>query len=104
MWNEPTKKQLEKIPKLYETENILLKDKIIHMHFFIGGCDWYIIEYNGDDLFFGYALLNGDTDCAEWGYISFRELKSINISGFEVDRDLHWEPKTAQDIPEIKKL
>jgi hypothetical protein len=104
MWNEPTKKQLDKIPKLYETENILLKDKIIHIHFFIGGCDWYIVEYDSNDLFFGYALLNGDTDCAEWGYISYGELKELSIVGVEVDRELHWKPKPAKEIPKITKL
>ena len=49
-------------------------DKLIHLHFFIGGCDWYICEYDGDDLFWGYAYLN-DPQNAEWGYISFPELK-----------------------------
>ena len=42
MWNEPTKEQLAKIPGLYETEGIPLKDKLIYLHFFIGGCDWYV--------------------------------------------------------------
>jgi hypothetical protein len=51
MWNTPTKEELANIPRLYETENIPLKDKIIHMHFFIGGCDWFIAEYDGEDLF-----------------------------------------------------
>ena len=42
MWNIPSKERLAKLPTLYETENIPLQDKIIHLHFFIGGCDWYI--------------------------------------------------------------
>ncbi len=29
MWNEPTKEQLAKLPGLYETENVPLKDKLI---------------------------------------------------------------------------
>ena len=29
MWNEPTRDQLAKIPRLYETEKIPLKDKLI---------------------------------------------------------------------------
>ena len=53
MWNTPTKEELAKIPRLYETENIPLKDKIIHLHFFIGGCDWYIAEYDGEDSVLG---------------------------------------------------
>ncbi len=57
MWNTPTKKRLSKIPKLYETEGVALKDKLIYLHFFIGDCDWYIAEYDGEDLFWGYAIL-----------------------------------------------
>jgi hypothetical protein len=44
MWNTPTREELDRIPKLYETENTPLKEKIIHLHFFIGGCDWYIAD------------------------------------------------------------
>ena len=57
-------------------------------NFFIGGCDWYVAEYDGDDLFFGYAILNNDTECAEWGYVSFRELKEGSVHGIEVDCEL----------------
>ena len=67
MWNEPSKERLEKIPRLYETEDTRLQDKLIHLHFFIGGCDWYIGEYDGEDLFWGFAILNEDYEMAEWG-------------------------------------
>ena len=85
MWNEPTEERLSKIPKLYETKNVDSQDKLIHLHFFIGGCDWYIAEYDGNDLFWGYVILNNDFEMAEWGYISFSELKQINIYGIEID-------------------
>ena len=52
MWNKPGKEQLVKIPRLYETEKIDGKDKIIYLHFFIGGCDLYFAEFDGEDLFF----------------------------------------------------
>ena len=35
MWNEPSKERLAKIPRLYETERIPLKDKLIHLHFLL---------------------------------------------------------------------
>jgi len=92
MWNEPTAKQLAKIPRLYETEKVPPKDKIIYMHFFIGASDWYVAEYSGADIFFGYVNL-GDYQFDEWGYFSFSELKSISIQGIEIDRDLHWKAK-----------
>jgi hypothetical protein len=56
-----------------------LKDKIFYMHFFIGGCDWYIAEYDGEDLFWGYVVLNSDLQNSKLGYISYTELKTFNI-------------------------
>lgn len=103
MWNVPTKNQLNKIPSLYTTDEITFRDKKIHMHFFIGGCDWYIAEFDQEnDLFFGYAILNGDHQMAEWGYVSFAELKSLKVRGFmEVDREIHWKIKKASEIQNI---
>ena len=103
MWNTPTRKQLEQIPRLYETENIPTENKLIHLHFFIGGCDWYMAEYDGDDLFFGFAILNSDFEMAEWGYISFDELKSISVHGIEIDCEMDWTIKKASDIDLIKR-
>jgi hypothetical protein len=103
MWNEPTKEQLAKIPKLYETEKTPLKDKLIYLHFFIGGCNWYIAEFDGEDLFWGYAILNGDLDMAEWGYVRFKELKHIKIPpGFEIDCEQDWKVRKASQIEKIR--
>jgi len=105
MWNEPTKERLAKIPKLYETENVPLKDKLIYLHFFIGGCDWYVAEFDGHDLFWGFAILNGSYDMAEWGNISFRELKAIKVDGWcEIDSELeeHFPVQKASGIDKIR--
>jgi hypothetical protein len=104
MWNIPTKEKLAKIPKLYETEKVPLQEKLIHLHFFICGCDWYIAEFDGHDLFWGFANL-GDDQCAEWGYISFKELKEIRINGmFEIDCELEdiWKISRAFEIDKIR--
>lgn len=105
MWNEPSLERLNRIPRLYETKDIPLHEKVIHLHFFIGGCDWYIAEFDGEDTFFGYAILNHDYSNAEWGYVSFQELKEIKIAWVEVDceTDKSWLPKPAGTIPEIWK-
>lgn len=105
MWNEPTTQELEALPRLYETEAQDLEDKVIGMHFFLGGCDWYAAEYSGEDrLFFGYAILNNDFQNAEWGYFHLDELRDLKIRGvYEVDRDLYWEPKRAGDVDRIMK-
>lgn len=105
MWNVPAPEKLVKVPRLYETESISLKDKIIHLHFFIGGCDWFIAEYDGEDTFFGFAILNNDQVNAEWGYISFSELKEIKVQGcIEIDNDLHWQVRKASEVDKITML
>lgn len=103
MLNIPTQERLDRIPRLYQTEHIPLQDKIVHLHFFVGLCDWYIVEYDGEDLFFGYAILNGDYDCAEWGYVSFSEMKAINIDGLKIDCELEnlWGMKKVSEIKKI---
>ena len=105
MWNIPSKEGLAKIPKLYETENISPKDKLIYLHFFLGGCDWYIAEYDGEDTFFVFAILNNDLQNAEWGYISFRELKEIKLNGWlEIDCETEevWQVRKASEIEKIR--
>jgi hypothetical protein len=103
MWNEPSKEKLSKIPRMYETENIPLKDKEIHLHFFIFDCDWFIAEFDGKDTFFGFAILNNNFINAEWGHVSFAELKSININGFQIDCETPWNTCEASDIEKICK-
>lgn len=106
MWNTPTKERLSRIPKeLYETENVPLKEKLIYLHFFIGGSDWFVCEFDGDDLFFSYAILNNDFQNAEWGYVSFSELKEINIHGIEIDCELeeYFPVRKACEIEKIRR-
>ena len=79
-----------------------MKDKIIHEHFFIFNSDWYIAEYDPKNkIMFGYAILNGDYQNAEWGYIDYNELRDLNVKGFEIDRDKYWEPKKAGLVEKI---
>jgi len=106
MWNEPSKKRLDKIPRLYDTEDIPLKEKNIHLHFFLGSCDWFAAEFDGDDVFFGFVVLNGDLEMAEWGYFSLSELKEIRTRhGFEIDCELeeYWKVRPAKDVGLIAK-
>ena len=115
MWNQPSDIELNKIPRLYETEDVPAKDKIIHMHFFLASSDWFICEYDGDDIFFGFACLNNWKDLAEWGYISFKELKELKVKApvsingqralipLEVDRDLNWISRKAFNVSFIRE-
>ncbi len=101
MWNEPDKKRLDKIPRLYETKHIPLKEKSIHLHFFIRDTDFFICEYDGKDTFWGFVVLNGDLEMAEWGYINFSELQSIETgNGLEIDCETEnlWKVRPAKEI------
>ena len=103
MWNEPTKEQLDNIPRFNETNNIPLLGKLIYLHFFIHDNDWYIAEYDGGDLFWGFVILKHDYRNAEWDYISFQELQEMNINGIEVDCEINWQPWPAGEIYKIKE-
>jgi len=103
MWNEPTDVELARMPRLGTTGNAKWQEILIHQHYFLGGSDWYTAEYDAKDrLFFGYAILNGDLECSEWGYVAFDELRNVRVrGGFQVDRDLHWQVRRAVDVDKI---
>jgi hypothetical protein len=87
----------EKIPKLYETENVPLGEKIIYQRYEIKeiGFYWLIAELDEEkDLAFGYANLNNDL-FAEWGYIDVRELLD---NGAELDDE--WKPCSYREAIE----
>ncbi len=98
MWSEPRIEVLRQMPGLYATEGVKGADKVVHHHFFIGGCDWYALEFDGRDVFFGFAILNGDLQNAEFGNFSLSELRSVNLGGIEIDHDEYWEPKPLREI------
>lgn len=103
MWNTPSQERLAKLPSLYATEGIPPKEKLVFLHFFIGWSDWYAVEFDGEDIFFGFVIINGDIENAEWGYFSFTELKSISSSTFEVvcESDESWEVRPAWQVQRI---
>lgn len=101
MWNMPTKKQVRKIPLLYATEDIPAKDKLVYLHFFCGSADWYVVEWDGRDTFFGFAILFPGSGMAEWGYISYSELKNLKVRGLEVETDRFWKAVKAIQVERI---
>jgi hypothetical protein len=76
-------------PKTYETEGLETNKKLAQLHYFRGGSDWYIIEKDSETeqlQAFGYVILNGDTENAEFGYINIEEVKKY------AEIDLYWTP------------
>jgi len=90
---------LAAIPPLYGTEELAEADKIVHLHYFVGACDWWVVEYDPDErLAFGCACL-GDPQMAEWGYIPLEELAAIfQPPLLIVERDLGWTPRPAGEV------
>jgi len=87
----------EKIPRLYETEDVPLEDKVIHQRYQLKPVRfyWLVAELDQErDLAFGYANLNDD-QMAEWGYISIKELLE---NGAELDRG--WRSCTYREAME----
>jgi hypothetical protein len=106
MWNTPSPERLALIPRLYETEDIPIQAKLIYLHFFVAGCDWYIAEYceQDQDTMWGYCVLY-DNQFGEWGYVSLNELQSIKVAGFlEVDCELedYWRIRPAIEVETIR--
>ena len=98
---DPLQKQVESIPKLYATESVPLNEKIIYAHFFQGSSDWYIAEYDPkENMAFGYTILNGDTEMAEWGYISIAELSRVKI----IELDFYWQPQPFAEVVKVPTL
>lgn len=93
-----TKSDLSKIPKLYETEEIEIEDKTVHVKLFTpwSNWTWYVIECDGEDRCFGFV--KGLE--AEFGYFSLKELASIEGPfGLRVERDKSFSPIQVGDIP-----
>lgn len=105
MINVPTKEQLDGLPRLNETEHIRPGEKIAHIHFTADQYHWWAIEWDGQDIFFGFILLNVDNQYhAEFRYFSLSELLKIKVMGWlEVLNDPYWIPSPLQEIALIKQ-
>ncbi|KAB2913527.1 MAG: hypothetical protein F9K23_17025 [Bacteroidetes bacterium] len=68
------------------------------LHYFFGGSDWYINGFDGEDLLYGFAVLNGDWESAEYGYTSLEELLSIKKGFSTVELDFYWQPVEIKQI------
>lgn len=80
------------MPKTYEQDG-KGEEAIVSLHYFKGGCDWYILEKDKEPeqhQAFGYANLGYG---AELGYISIVELAEN-----DVELDLHFTPCTVGQL------
>lgn len=92
---------IDSMPRTYDTEKKDAPPALVYLHYFIGGCDWWITELDkgskddGPEDFmrqcFGYARLA--PGCGELGYISIPEIVK---HGAELD--FHWTPKPVDQV------
>jgi len=87
------------IPALYSTEEVRAGNKMLTLHYFIGESHWYLCELDPTTgIGFGWAILSGNIQDAEWGYVSLEELETLNFRGFIVERDTDWNPCPAREV------
>jgi len=110
MWAKPTKADLEKLHKNLKIQQEAEDGStLILAHFFMGGCDWYIVDYDPEtEIMYGYAILGGNLQLAEWGTVFFKEdpnnpcskdnLMVLKQGYVEVDFDKHWTPKSFNEV------
>ena len=89
------------MPKTYDQE-ALGDEAVVSLHYFIGGCDWYITERDvetpdepGQHQAFGLADLGYG---AELGYISI-----IELIRNRVELDLHFKPITLKALKDVRR-
>ncbi|UQF71652.1 DEAD/DEAH box helicase family protein [Vagococcus lutrae] len=75
--NLMTEEMLERVPKLYEQDNVSLADKEVHAAYFIpfrSNWTWYLTEYDQETRD-AYGLVLGLEP--EWGYFNLDELEEL---------------------------
>jgi hypothetical protein len=104
MINRPSESELLKLAQIETDKDTPLEDRVIHMHFFLDGHDWYLSEYDPQRRqFFGYLVPNDDYHNARWDYFSFDELCRMRAkANAEVVRNTHWKPKRAIEVDRIR--
>ena len=104
MINRPAESELAKLADMKIDKNTPLEDRVIHMHFFLDGHDWYLSEYDPQKrVFFGYMVPKDDYRNARWDYFSIDHLDQIKSkTSSQVIRNTHWEPKPAIKIDRIR--
>jgi hypothetical protein len=83
------------IPAIGATDGMnrtLVREHPAMLHYFCGSTDIFICEFDGKDQMFGFSILHGDYEMAEFGYISLSEIKSIA----PMNLDYYWEEQSIE--------
>jgi hypothetical protein len=90
-------------PALGSQEGRELPDMVAHAHFFSGGMDWWLLEYDPvSTRAFGVVDLGHGP---EMGYFSLGEMDETVVTAgaapMAIERDLYWSPTRLGDIREL---
>ena len=88
--------------KSYNSETKLHDKGFIH--YFIGNSDWYVCEVDEHNVGFGYAILNGDIQNVEYGYIDLNEVTTLTINGFiQTELDIYNDDSISMEHAIVEK-
>lgn len=91
----PSAAAMAKWPAIYTNDEIALPEQPIVAHYFQGGHDWWVTEYDPQrNEVFGFAQLAGHGR-GEWGYSSLTEIEQLRGQfGLPIERELDFKPGT----------
>lgn len=92
-----------KLPKLYQTEKVLIGDRVAYGRYFhpISSYTSYILEYDSKTRE-AFGLTNMGYGW-EIGYMSLDEMEELKVGGLKIERDLHFTPTPLHQINELKE-
>jgi hypothetical protein len=87
------------LPALYSTEKMEGTAKLVWISYFhpMSSWHWYVLEYDPEEQMF-FGLVDGME--SELGYFSLAELKSVQVHGLPIERDMWWEPTPLSKVKE----
>ena len=90
-----TKALRKQLPPLYSTEECADPTVICKFFYADFSWSWYAIEFDGEDLFFGFV----DGDFPELGYFRLSELKQNRGKlGLPIERDRTFQPCPLSEL------
>lgn len=94
-----TKENRKALPALYSQDGLGL-DSVAHVKIFdpCGRFTFFVTEFDGEDILFGYTVSPLGADCDEFGYGSLSELQAVKGRfGIGLERDRYFTPCTIRE-------
>ena len=94
-----TQANRKSLPALYANENTPAAEQVVQVKFFTpdSSWTWYATEFDGEDLFFGWATDGQSTP--ELGYFRLSDLRTAHgATCLPVERDMYFQPTQWADV------